>query len=287
MTDPWGDELPTLASSCDYLMHGILFTAALHLSYLNPGQREKYEYLSTQHQNLAIGPFLRAMSRITSENCNQVFAFSVLIIIAQFAPSRSPNVMHPHPNVTLYKGPANWIVCLRGCASIFKQAPSHINSGPLGRLIAQGSRIEAVAAEAGALPQNEDERSLEYLSRQLLNIQSIKNSTTMAEMEAYTESISSLRKLFKASSVAGDSLSSRVFSSLWPTQISDTFIRLLHEERPPALIITAHYCLLLKRCHSCWYVEHRAYDLFRAVQQSLAEEWSPYLVYPLRVVREC
>ena len=109
----------------------------------------------------------------------------------------------------------------------------------------------------------------------------------MAEMEAYTESISSLRKLFKASSVAGDSLSSRVFSSLWPTQISDTFIRLLHEERPPALIITAHYCLLLKRCHSCWYVEHRAYDLFRAVQQSLAEEWSPYLVYSLRVVREC
>ena len=147
----------------------ILFTAALHLSYLNPGQREKYEYLSTQHQNLAIGPFLRAMSSITSENCNQVFAFSVLIIIAQFAPSRSPNVMHPRPNVTLYKGPANWIVCLRGCASIFKQASSHINSGPLGRLIAQGSRVEAVAAEAGPFPQNEDERSLEYLSRQLLN----------------------------------------------------------------------------------------------------------------------
>lgn len=286
MSDPWEKELPLLAFSCDYLMHGVLSTAALHLSYLNPRQRDKYEYLSVQHQDLALGPFRRAMSNITPENCNQVFAFSGLMIIAQFAPFRSPEVILPSPGVALYKGPANWIVCLRGCDSIMQQALSHMKSGPLGKLLAQGMQAETLAAGITVLPQNEDDQSVEYLSQHLLNLQCVKDSTSVDEMEAYTESISWLRKLLAASSATSDSLSCRIFTSIWPAQISDTFIRMLHEERPPALVITAHYCLLLRRCHSCWYMEHRAYDLFRAVQQSLAVEWTPYVEYLLQVVRK-
>jgi hypothetical protein len=46
----------------------------------------------------------------------------------------------------------------------------------------------------------------------------------------------------------------------------------LSEHRPPALAIMAHFCLLLKRCHSYWYMEHRANDLFDAIQQDWTEE---------------
>ena len=284
MIGPGEKEFPSLAFSSDYLMHGILSIAALHLAYLNPGQKGKYEYLFAQHQHVALGPFRKAISIITSENCDQVFAFSMLMIIAQFAPSRSSDAMSPCADVSLCKGPANWIECLRGCGSIYRQAASHINSGPFGDLFAQGIRLHILVEGVTQLSQNEDDESLEYLSRHLLNLQCIKDSTTVAEMEAYTESISLLRKLLAVSSAASDSLCCRILSSYWPVRISDTFIRMLHEERPPALIITAHYCLLLKRCHSCWYMEHRAYDLFKHVEQSLADKWTPYLEHPLRVV---
>lgn len=286
MAGPWEKDLPKLALSCDYLAHGIMYTAALHLAYLNPGQRSKYEYKSAQHQDLAIGPFRRAMSTITSENCNQVFAFSGLMIIAQFAPSRSPELLFLSPSTALYKGPANWITCLRGCGYITQQALSHMKSGPLGNLLAQGKQVADLAEGVTSYPDNEDDQSIEYLSQHLFTLQVVKASTTVDEMESYTEAVSWLRKLLAASSTASDSLSGRIFASIWPTQVSDTFVKMLNEERPPALIITAHYCLLLQRCYSCWYMEHRAYDLFRAVQLSLTEEWNPYIERLQRVIQK-
>ena len=86
-------------------------------------------------------------------------------------------------------------------------------------------------------------------------------------MESFTDAIALLQKLLAASSQVTDSLSRRLFSSMWP----DKFIRLLGEHRPPALGIMAHYCLLLKRCHYCQYMEHRTYDLFDAIHQNLTE----------------
>jgi hypothetical protein len=109
-------------------------------------------------------------------------------------------------------------------------------------------------------------------------------TTTLDEMEAYAESISLLRKMLAASSSTSDPLSARIFSSLWAMQASETFIQILHEERPAALCILAHYCLLLNRCHSCWYTEHRAYDLLMAITQGLPGAWMPFVEHPLRVI---
>lgn len=285
MGGPWVKVVPQLSTSCDYLMHGMLSTAALHLAYLNPGQRGRYEYLSTQHRTLALGPFQQDLLNITSENCNQVFAFSGFMIIAQFAPSRSPETLFPSPTSSLYKGPANWIVCLRGCSSIVTQARRYMISGPLEGLISQGMQASALAREVTVLPENEDFQSLQRVSEEVLKLQCIKETTTVDEMESYTEAISWLQGLLAASLATTDSLISRIFSSIWPTQVSDTFIRTLGEGRPPALIITAHYCLLLQRCYSCWYMEHRASDLFKAIQQDLPAEWAPYVERMVQVIQ--
>lgn len=268
-------------------MHGTLSTAALHLAYLNPSQRDKYEEVSSQHRNLALGPFRLALSHITPENCHSVFSFSVLLIIAQFAPSDSPRALGL-PGTALYKGPANWIVCLRACDSILSQATVHMVDGPFGTLLADAMGAMDLT-EKVELRKTEDDESLERLSRRILAVQAggedQTKTTTLDEMEAYAESISLLRKMLAASSSTSDPLSARIFSSLWATQASEMFILMLHEERPAALCILAHYCLLLNRCHSCWYTEHRAYDLLMAITQGLPEEWMSSVEYPLRVIQ--
>ncbi|KAI9738043.1 MAG: hypothetical protein M1818_005471 [Claussenomyces sp. TS43310] len=285
MGGPWEKEVPQLANSCDYLMHGLLATAALHLAYLNPEQRDRYEYLSTHHRTQALGPFRQDLSNITLENCNHLFAFSGLMIIAQFAPSRSPEAILPFSTSALYKGPANWMICFRGCGSIVTQARSYMKTGPLEGLIAQGIQAAALSREVTVLPEMKDNQSLQYVSENLLQLQCIKATTTVDEMEAYTEAISWLQRLLAASFTATDSLICRIFASIWPTQVSDTFIRTLDEGRPPALIVTAHYCLLLQRCHSCWYMEHRASELFKAIQRDLPAKWDPYLERVVQVIQ--
>jgi hypothetical protein len=128
-------EIHLLSLSCHYLMDGVLLTAALHLAYLNPEQRDSYNYLSTQHQDLALGPFRSAMSQITAEKCHKVFAFSILLLVSQYASSRCTDFSLPSPGVTTRL--PSWIICLRGCVYIVKEASDHIRSGPLGSLLAQ------------------------------------------------------------------------------------------------------------------------------------------------------
>lgn len=285
ITGPWAKELPLQALNCDYLMHGILATAGLHLAYLHPVHRDRYHYQSVHHQDLALRPFRQVISEITAENCNQVFAFSILLIVFNYASFRSPEYLQPFSPAVGYKGLSNWILCLRECHSIFQQARSRVLSGPLGFLVPQEDWVSTMSEPRPDIPPTKDDQSLQYLAEHLLNSPYIKDSTNVDALEAYRDAIFRLRQLLSASARTSDPFSRQSMSSVWPATVSDTFIWLLNEHRPPALLIMGHYCLLLKKCEECWYIEHRAYDLFQAVQQSLSEEWLSYLEHPLQVFK--
>jgi hypothetical protein len=285
LSSPWCDELPRIALSCDYLLHAILATAALHHAFLDPSQAERYNYRAQHHQVLGLPSSKRAMSEITSENASQLFAFSNLLMIFNFASYRSPEQVFPFASDGGYHGVSNWIACLRGCSSLISMAGTHIEAGPLGFLLTQGREL-AFSIANGALPRPEDDESLKQITETVLHLPSIKSSTTVEEMESYIDAISCLRNLLAASAQGLTSIMQRVTTSMWPCQVKDTYVRLLSEYRPPALIIMAHYCILLKDVKDCWYMEHRALNLFEAVQKGLGEEWAPYVEHPYHVVTE-
>jgi hypothetical protein len=142
----------------------------------------------------------------------------------------------------------------------------------------------AQALEAGKLPDPEVDKSFLLLEDGALNLQVIKSTTTSEEMEAYTDAIAKLRTMLAACFQGLDLVLRRSTISICAGGVTDTFLRLLSEKRPPALIIMAHYCLLLKYCDECWYMERRSYHLFESVQQSLGSGWDVYVEYPRRVL---
>jgi hypothetical protein len=285
LSNPWKEDLPQLALSCDYLMHGILATGALHLAYLSsdPKEKERYTYLASQHHDVAFGPFQQALASIKADNASHLFAFSILLNAFSFASYRSPEYLIPFHEGTSYQGLSNWMLCLRGCTSIVYAAMPHIEAGPLGFFVTQGREIDRALAN-GALPDPEADRSLSLLTEGLLNLPVIKSTTTVEEMEAYTDAITRLRSMLAACFQGLLPSLRRVAISIWSGRVSDTFVRLLSEKRPPTLIIMAHFCLLLKYCEDCWYMERRAYHLFESVQQSLGDEWAPYIEFPRRML---
>lgn len=284
MSVPWEKQLPKLAFSCTYLLHGMISTAALHLAYLEPEQQSKYQLLAAKHQNIALGPFQTEILNITSENCDQVFAFSLLLLVSHFVSCRSPDLATYLPGTTEYKGLATWLVWPRGCQTILNQARSYIKSGPLGPLISDEKRAQALSEAAKGISGDEDDRSLAYLLQYIHSSPSTRASTTITEMEAYETVISQLRGLSTASLHAQDSIARRAFACIWLFTIPEIFIRLVDELRPPALAIMAHYCLLLKKCQSCWYMETRAYSLLKMVRMCLDEEWIACIQHPLSVL---
>jgi hypothetical protein len=265
-------------------MHGIISIAALHFAYLNPHQRSRYELISATHQNIALPSYRVAASHITSENCDCVFAFSLLLIMSHFASSSPPNVSLFHPETAATNWPAQWIFWQRGCHAILKRARPYILKGPLGTLASGETMIMCALERDYNLPGDENDQSLERLLQHINHSLSFKAFATAKDAETYVDAINKLRRLLAASCRSEDSLSCRTFASVWPAIIPDAFVGLLNELQPPALAIMAHYCLLLKNCQSCWYMARSAQELLRNVGENLAREWTVYIQRPLSVV---
>lgn len=285
LTTPFEEKLVSRALSCDYLVHGMLATGALHLGYLSadPKEKEKYSYLASQHHDLALGPFQRAMANITAANANQLWVFSTLLMAFTYASYRSTEHLFPFSDSPSKEVLSNWMLCIRGCVGFVQTALRHLEVGPLSFLISEGLKVETAIAD-GAVVDPEVDQSMSLLKNTVFQMPIIKSTTTVEEMEAYEDAIERLRNSFAAYARGLDSKMTRATAALWVGRVSDTFIRLLSEKRPPALILTAHYCLILKYCENCWYMEQRAYYLFEAVKQTLGEQWAPYIEYPHRVL---
>jgi hypothetical protein len=81
----WQTTIPLLACSHSFLKHGILACSALHLAYLNPPERQRYQLTAACHQNRALPAFRSAIANANENNCNALFAFSQLLILHCFA----------------------------------------------------------------------------------------------------------------------------------------------------------------------------------------------------------
>jgi hypothetical protein len=103
-------------------------------------------------------------------------------------------------------------------------------------------------------------------------------------MEAYIDAISHLRNLLAASACLLSPVMQKVAASMWPCLVKDAYVRLLSEQRPLALIIIAHYYILLKNVKDCWYLEHYVRNLFKDVEKRLGKDWGRYIERPCRIV---
>ncbi|KAF8861078.1 hypothetical protein BDZ45DRAFT_740679 [Acephala macrosclerotiorum] len=284
LATPWGNELPAVALNCDYLLHGILALGALHLAYLddsNVMKQKQYSYLADHHYNLALGPFQRAIGNVTPENANQLFAFSTLLMIYNYGCNRIPGPAFPSAAAETQEGLPSWLGCIRGCSAIFANAEAHVEAGPMGFLITRGKQMMAILS-TGAQPSPEDDSSLTQIKDVVLNLPVVRVSTTVDEMDAYLDALHRLRPLLAASAQPLDSILRRALCSIWPTTVLDTYVRLLGEKRAPAMIIMAHYCLLLRGLEDCWYMKGRGLNLFYIIERSLGDEWATYVEHPRR-----
>ncbi|KAK3294158.1 uncharacterized protein B0H64DRAFT_325897 [Chaetomium fimeti] len=69
----------------------------------------------------------------------------------------------------------------------------------------------------------------------------------------------------------------------WPQIIKPGFISAARAKRPEALIIVAHFCVLLHWCRNLWIIGPMARDLFHGVQSCLGAGWEKWLQWPQSV----
>ena len=86
-THAWQVLIPQRAYSHEYLLHAILALAALHIAATASDMQKALIYLETavQYSSLSFGSYRQALSQLTPETCEAVFACSVIVMVISMA----------------------------------------------------------------------------------------------------------------------------------------------------------------------------------------------------------
>ncbi|KAJ5772361.1 C6 transcription factor [Penicillium odoratum] len=85
----WQTTIPRLALKYHYLLDGIMALASMHLAtFAEPAEALIYQERGLQYYNRSLSPFRHAIDNITPENCDAVFAHSIVMIAISIASPR-------------------------------------------------------------------------------------------------------------------------------------------------------------------------------------------------------
>ena len=256
----------------DFLMRGILAIAALHLSHLRPDQADDYQNIAGSHQDKALSVFRANVPNVTDSNCHAFFALSSLIVVYGFASPRKPGT-----GVFTDEGPesTNWLPLIRGVNIILHQAWPSIEGGPLRGLLQPGV-INTVDTR---LP-----RAAETQMKALAEL--CENSSSGEEaVEAYGQSVKALRKCFVKIFTRASVECEVATAFTWPVEVPDAYLELLKARAPEALIILAHYCVVLHHLDSYWWMRGWGAHLIENIHGELNEAYRDWLRWPSDTIR--
>jgi hypothetical protein len=266
----WKTVIPKEALAHPFLMHGLLALAALHLVECSGEEgegRRMYAELATRHQNLALASFRPELNNITSANCNAVFAFSSLIAVFAFAFSQSAGRTRTAEPISEV---LQDFFLFRGVEGVLKASWDSIERGNLGPLLRRASDSGSTVPIS-----NDTSNALDYLHE--CNAASV-TQIPADEKDAYNDAVRELRTSFEISPENWES----VFR--WPIVVPDAYLVHLRSRKPMALVILAHYCVILRRLDTCWWSTGWSGHLFEAIYLTLEVNWKPLLRWPMEMV---
>jgi hypothetical protein len=269
----WGTVVPEMAWANPYLLRGLLACSAMHLAYLQPSRQQELTVRAVSHQDRALPIFRSAISSVNALSCHTVYAFSRLLVIFAFASHQNVERL-----ILAQKGPYSDVsICfhlIRGGCSMLYSVKHLINTGPLKWLIPPEEEIDNYAYY-------EDSRLTSLSS--LLSLEPDIAWQGDASV-VYLDALSELRVSFVKAYIRGTSFNIWDVVKIWPSRVSDSFVVLLSNEHPGALVLLAYYCILLKRLESYWYMRGYSARLLTQIYTRLGPKWHIWIAWPLQDV---
>ncbi|KAF2181646.1 hypothetical protein K469DRAFT_254537 [Zopfia rhizophila CBS 207.26] len=267
-SDPWRVEAPLLGQQCPFLMRGILAVSALHLARVATDQATRFKYIqeAAYHQDLALPEYRAAISNVTAQNCNAILAFSALLTVYSFAV--------PKDSGGLFVGgaPPEWIFLHRGVGDIPPKWQDWIDKGPMKEQMHR-RRVQQVEPAL-----NPDDYRLIGLHQILTNLPPGEQSEGLH----YDQALHWLRQAFALTFSPESRIGPKYAVLFWVEKVDNGYLELLGLQRPRALVLLAHCCILLKRAANFWYLDGFAEHLLMELKPYLSDDFLPWIEWPLQ-----
>ena len=269
--DIWQLHIPSLAFKHDFLLRGILCISAIHLGYAYPQLKTDCDLKASTHQDRALASFQETLPLMDESNCHALFAFSCLLIPIAFATSTRDRADQGSQTDLFH-----WIYLLRGGNSILQVHRELLQNGFLGPMLATMTHTETT--EVYSVP-NADKISALFKLCNAIDDEDASQACTLA--------VHTLLSTFIQASLLRKRREGAVLSTLvWPVHLSPKFLELLGERKAEALVILAHYCVLIHwgTIDGTWFLVGWARSMLDALKASMEETWLPMIAWPESII---
>ena len=276
----WQIEVPQLACAHPFLMHSLMAISCLHLARQSMDRRDHYPTIAAEHQNKALPAYRSTISNLERSRNEQkgraMVAFAKLVPIyavlsgpsADYQYSEASRVAaHLIESFSLLRGATEVLAAFRDCQEGYPVT----------------SRASAVAGDI-ELSLNPEDAHLAILNPLISSELRVSPSGADDTSQASSNALYLLRRCFAMLFLASKPVSIKRTLCIWVESISNTYLEALSELRPGALMVLAHWCIMLKRAETTWYLQGSARNIVSAIHGVLNEEWKARIAWPLQVV---
>jgi hypothetical protein len=259
--------VPIIGQQHPFVMRGILAVSALHIAKTTPDDtlRDKYVRLAAYHQARALPEYRAAIVDITEEAIAAVLAFSALTTVYACAAPRDPGTLFA-------AGAPEWMFLHRGVGDIPPHWQVWIDRGPL-----------QLQMHRRRLPPIEPSRNPE--DYRLISLHAMFAHLPLEEHQdiiLYEGALYWLRQAFAHTFAPESMLGAKYAIFYWVEKLPNGFLELFSLQKPGAMILFAHFCILIKRASHCWYLDGLAEYCLSEMKPYLGDTFLPWMEWPLQ-----
>ncbi len=268
----WRINAPQVAFQHDCLMRGILAISALHLSWLRPDKKDYFSHVAVKQQDAALSSFRSIMTSMDESNCDAFFGLSSLIVVYGFAAPKASDSL----GLFNYSGDDSdeWLPLIRGVSSILANVWPYVKQGRLSGLL-HDHQQEPPQTDLPAV-----------LQEQLLHLETLcENASEGPEaISAYKQALEALQMCFIRMNNRPPYECEVSIAFLWPVMIPQQYISLMNARKPEALIILAHYCIILHHLDFYWWMRGWAMHIIDNIHRELDDDLRSWIQWPTSVI---
>lgn len=267
------------ADTAPYLMYEMLALSAQHLSLISPSQEEYYKNQAMRLQNRSITLFNAAIARekVTTDNCLPFFVFSSALGTHHFC-----NVVR-----NLEGDFETFIASFVDSLNLYQGLRAVIGSN--WHILSDSSELKPVL-QAGrdaliSFIEDENYQPKETESKRLMQVledPSDQLDPTTVEANKHAINIFDCLLHYHRDSQTNENNLRGIFG--WPTMVKKEFRDQLIHLSPKALIILAHYAVLLYYQRQLWLLRDGGELLIRSISQNIDSYWLGWLQWPNRQI---
>ena len=270
----WQHTVPKEALTHDFLMHGILALAALHIAHERPEQEDLYISSALRHHNTAIVSFRSALQQVTEENCHAMFAFSTILLVLTLAFAQT-GIQERDSIQDLIQ----IFTLLQGTCLVLESAMKWITTGPLEPLVRRGLAGRNRAQEAAQRQDNSTDPAEQALNS--LEEYCQRTVESPSSSDAYSLAIGKLRGCAaRARQNPGD----HAAVVGWLVLVNSEYIDSVKNKDPVALVIMGLYGVLLDKLKGEWWILDMGERIVEAICEQIPAESLPLMDWALRQV---